>query len=210
MDFTLLAAGVAIGLSVTIPLGPVNIIVIRAALRHGLAVSMMAGLGSVLADVLFASTAAYGVRSVERFIMEYAAVLTLTGGLLLIVIGIRTARQHVTLTESEEMEPSRRSIILRKFATTFTLAVANPGTFFGILAIFGTMSPVLELGSAPYRPLVAVAGVALGGILWWLFLNVIVHHLKARLTGATLDRINRWAGVLIAAFGFALLMESLV
>ena len=33
-------------------------------------------------------------------------------------------------------------------------------------------------------------------------------RLKSRLNPATLDRINRWTGVLIAAFGFLLLMES--
>ena len=32
---------------------------------------------------------------------------------------------------------------------------------------------------------------------------------KSRITETVFDRINRWTGVLIAAFGFALLMEAL-
>ncbi|MCB1378880.1 MAG: LysE family transporter [Alphaproteobacteria bacterium] len=208
MDLALLVTGVAIGLSVTAPLGPVNIIVVRAAIRRGVAVAVMAGLGSVLADVIFATVAAYGVRSVERFIVDYALPLTLIGGFLLVVIGVRTARHHVTLAVNDDGEPSRAGVITRKFFTTLVLALTNPGTFFGILAIFGTMSPVLRLGSASGRSLTVVAGVGLGGLLWWSFLSLTVHHLKTRLTEAVLDRINRWAGILIAGFGFALLMEA--
>ena len=44
------------------------------------------------------------------------------------------------------------------------------------------------------------------GTLWWLFLGFVVTRLKSRITATTFDRINRWTGVLIAAFGFALLM----
>ena len=95
------------------------------------------------------------------------------------------------------------------FLTTFALTITNPGALFGFLAIFGTMGPALRLGSAPYRPLLAVVGVTIGGLLWWLFLSFVVARLKSRFTPATEDKINRWTGVLIAAFGFALLMERL-
>lgn len=210
MDFTLIAAGVAIGLSVAAPLGPVNLIVIRAALRRGTAVAFVAGLGAVLADMIFAAIAAYGVRSIEAFVVSYATPLTLVGGLLLTVIGIRTARMHVSLADLDAADSPTARMLAGKVLTTFTLTATNPGTLFGFLAIFGTMSAVLQLGSAPYRPLAAVIGVGLGGTLWWLFLSYLVGHLKTRMTAAALDRVNRWAGVLIAAFGFALLMEALI
>ena len=41
MDFSLLAIGVAIGLAVTAPLGPVNILVIRSAIRRGFGVAFL-------------------------------------------------------------------------------------------------------------------------------------------------------------------------
>ena len=208
MDLTLIVAGIAIGLSVAAPLGPVNIIVIRAGLRRGMGFGLLAGLGAVLADVIFAAIAAYGVRSIERFVIDYAVPLTIIGGVLLVFIGIRTARKHVSQSELEVIEPATASMVARKMLTTFTLTATNPGTLFGFLAIFGTMSAVLKLGSAPYRPAVAVIGVAIGGLLWWLFLSFVVDRLKSRLKAATLDRINRWTGILIAAFGFALLMNA--
>jgi hypothetical protein len=45
--------------------------------------------------------------------------------------------------------------------------------------------------------------------LWWLFLSFVVSRLKTRISERALARISRWTGVLIAAFGFALLMEAL-
>ncbi len=204
MDFALIAIGIAIGLAVAAPLGPVNLLVIRAALARGMVGGLIAGSGAVLADTALAAIAAYGILAIAHVIADYAVVLQLAGGLLLIVIGIRTARAHVAsvnLTGGPEVSPARAAL------TALTLTLVNPGSLMGFLAIFGAMGAVLQLGLAPYRPALAVLGVAIGGSLWWFAVAVTASHLKSRLTPKTLDRINRWAGVLIAAFGFALLME---
>ncbi len=208
MDPILFITGIFIGLSVTAPLGPVNIIVIRTAIRRNFAVAVMTGLGAVAADSIYASLAAYGVSSIEQFIAQYAKPLMLAGGVLLVVLGIRLARSHMSLEQLALLEVPSRRLIIRKALGTFLLTLTNPGVFFGFLAIFGTMSGVLALASSPARPLTVVAGVVLGGTLWWLFLSFVVTRLKSRITATILDRINRWTGVLIAAFGFALLMDA--
>lgn len=209
MDFILLITGIFIGLSVTAPLGPVNLIVTRTAIQRSFGVAVLTGLGAVLADVVYASLAAYGVRSIERFIAQYAMPLTLVGGTMLVILGIRLARSHMSLEQLALQDVPSRRIIIRKALGTFLLTLTNPGVFFGFLAIFGTMSGVLVLASSPGRPLTVVAGVAIGSTLWWLFLSFVVTRLKSRITATTFDRINRWTGVLIAAFGFALLMGVL-
>ena len=209
MDFILLITGIFIGLSVTAPLGPVNLIVIRTAIQRSFGVAVLTGFGAVLADAVYASLAAYGVRSIEQFIAQYAMPLTLLGGTMLVILGIRLARSHVSLEQLALQDVPSRRIIIRKALGTFLLTLTNPGVFFGFLAIFGTMSGVLVLASSPARPLTVVAGVAIGGTLWWLFLSFVVTRLKSRITATTFDRINRWTGLLIAAFGFALLMGVL-
>ena len=209
MDPILLVTGIAIGLSVTAPLGPVNIIVIRNALRRSFLIAFLTGMGAVAADVIYATVAAYGVSTIERFIADYATPLTIAGGAILVFIGVRLARSHVSLSDLALQEPLRRGQMLGKMATTFMLTLTNPGIFFGFLAIFGTMNAVLKLGASADRPVTVVLGVVLGGTLWWLFLSFVVTKLKSRITEKIFDRINRWTGVLIAAFGFALLMQAL-
>jgi threonine/homoserine/homoserine lactone efflux protein len=208
MDVSLLFIGMAIGLAVTAPLGPVNILVIRSAIRRGFMVAFLVGLGAVAADVLYATAAAYGVSWVSHLIEAYARPLMIIGGLLLVVTGVWLARKRIDLAVVEADEPQAAKAIGRMLAA-FGLTISNPGELFGFLAIFGTMSGVLRLHENAARPPVVIVGVAIGGILWWLFLSFVVSRLKTRISERALARISRWTGILIAAFGFALLMEAL-
>jgi threonine/homoserine/homoserine lactone efflux protein len=209
MDLVLLATGIAIGLSVTAPLGPVNILVIRNAIRRGFPVAFLVGLGAVVADGLYAVVAAYGVSSIAHFITAYARPLMAVGGALLVILGVRLARTHIGLGALQLQEPLRGGQIAGKMFTAFVLTLTNPGVFFGFLAIFATMNAVLRLDESWTRPPTVVAGVVIGGVLWWLFLSFVVSRLRERISEVTFDRINRWTGILIAAFGFALLLEAL-
>ena len=202
MDLKLLIAGIAIGLAMSVPLGPVNLIVIRTALRHELKVAFLAGLGGVLADVVIAGIAAYGIQSIAHLILNYAEVLQIASGLLLIVLGIRTARTHFSASDLTSSPHSAR------FGLTFSLSVTNPGLALGYLAIFSSLSGALALGLTPYRPAIVIIGIALGGALWWLLLSFFIGRLRTRLGPSTLDLINRWSGILVAAFGFLLLWKA--
>ncbi len=208
MDVSLLFVGMAIGLAVTAPLGPVNILVIRNALRHGFTVAFLVGLGAVVGDVAFASAAAYGVSWISHLIADYARPLMITGGLLLVVTGVWLARKRIELSALDR-EDGQTARLIGKMLAAFGLTVSNPGELFGFIAIFGTMNGVLRLHEAATRPPTIIAGVAIGAVAWWLFLSYLVSHLKTRISETALARISRWTGILIAAFGFALLLEAL-
>ena len=202
MDFSLIIAGLGIGIAMAAPLGPVNLIVIRTALCHDLKVAFLAGLGAVLADVLIAGIAAYGIQSIFHLVLDYAIFLQVAGGLLLVVLGIRTARTHFAASDLAATPHAAR------FGLTFSLSVTNPGLVLGYLAIFSSLSSVLALSATPFRPAIVVLGIALGGALWWLILSFFIGRLKTKLSASTLDRINRWSGILVAAFGFLLLWKA--
>lgn len=208
MDLSLLLTGVAIGLAVTAPLGPVNLLVFRSAIRQGFAVAFLVGLGAVAGDLLYAAAAAYGVSWVSHLVEVYARPLLIIGGVLLVITGVWLARKRIAIAAEAAEEPQAARLIGRMLAS-FGLTISNPGEFFGFLAIFGTMSGMLRLHDDWTRPPTVVVGVALGGIAWWLFLSYLVSRFKARIGERALARIGRWTGVLIAAFGFALLMEAL-
>lgn len=208
MDFELLLTGMAIGLAMTAPLGPVNILVIRNAIRRGFAMAFLVGLGAVVADCLYAVAAAYGVSSIARIITTYANPLMMAGGLLLVVMGVRLARKRTGFGAVIQEGPARSGQVAGRMLGAFTLTLTNPGEFFGFLAIFSTMNAILRLHENALRPPTVVLGVVLGGALWWLFLSFTVSRFRERISDTLFQRINRWTGVLIAAFGFALLMEA--
>jgi threonine/homoserine/homoserine lactone efflux protein len=204
MDPQLIAIGMAIGIAVTAPLGPVNLTVIRAALRASMGGGMAAASGSMLGDALFATLAAYGVRWIEDWVHVHSEAIQSVGGLFLIFIGIRTAMHHVKDAELS-LSDLGRGAYLRKALTCFLLTITNPGALLGFFAIFTGLGGVLNLGSVPYRPLNAVAGVILGTLIWWSFVTYLVTHIKGRVTSYTLVRLNIWAGVGVAIFGFVIL-----
>lgn len=201
MDPQLVIAGMSIGLAMSAPVGPVNLIVIRTALNGGFRAAFVAGLGAVLADMCMAGIAAFGLHSIAQFITTYETPLQIIGGLLLVILGIRTARTHFAAADLAPVLHAAR------LGLTFTLSVTNPGLVLGFLSIFSSMSGILALGASPYRPLLALLGVAMGGVLWWLVLSFVVSRAKSKLSATTLDRINRWSGIFVAAFGFALLFQ---
>ena len=134
--------------------------------------------------------------------MEYETFLQISGGLLLVILGIRTARIHFLATDLAPIPHAAR------LGLTFTLSVTNPGLVLGFIAIFSSMSGILGLSASPYRPLIVLLGVAMGGALWWLALSLVISRLKTKLSTTTLDKINRWSGIFVAAFGFVLLMRA--
>jgi threonine/homoserine/homoserine lactone efflux protein len=201
MDLQLIIAGVSIGLAMAAPIGPVNLIVIRTALNRGFRAAFLAGLGAVLADIFMAGIAAYGFHSIEHLFLDHEKILQIAGGLLLVVIGVRTARLHFAASDLAPVPHAAR------LGLTFSLSVTNPALILGFLAIFSSMGSILALGASLYRPLIVILGVALGGALWWLVLSFLISHAKTRLSAVTLDKINRWSGIFVAAFGFALLLR---
>ncbi len=201
MDWQLIIAGISIGLAMAAPLGPVNLVVIRTALNYGFRAAFLGGLGAILADMLMAGVSAFSLHSIERFITAFETPLQVLGGLLLIILGIRAARTHFLATDLTPIPHAAR------LGLTFTLSITNPGLVLGFIAIFGSMSGILALGASPYRPLLALLGVAIGGALWWLVLSLVISRVKTKLSAPTLDRINRWSGIFVAAFGFVLLLQ---
>ncbi len=204
MDLKLIVAGLAMGLAIAAPLGPVNLIVIREAVARGWLAGLIVGFGAVLADCAFAAIAAFGLTAITSFYDAHATAFNLAGGALLVAIGIGAARSHVAIGELQAPRGAGSSVAraMAAFATTIT----NPGALIGVLAVFGAMANVLKLQD-PSRPYMAIAAFAAGGLLWWLGLSFFVSRLRTRMSEAALNRINRWTGVVIAAFGFVLLMN---
>lgn len=90
--------------------------------------------------------------------------------------------------------------------TTFALTLTNPMTILSFAAIFaGFGVAARDYASAG----TLVAGVFAGSALWWLMLSSTAGALRTRLRPEGLRRVNRGAGVVIAAFGFLALVSLL-
>src|SRR5579872_6647219 len=94
-DLTMLATGMAFGLSIAAPVGPIGMLCIRQTLAGGALLGFATGLGAAAADGLYGAVAAFGITAVAGFLTRWEAVLRVAGGLFLIWLGANSWRAGV-------------------------------------------------------------------------------------------------------------------
>lgn len=199
-DALVLAKGVAIGMMVAAPVGPVNVLCARRALAHGWRAGMASGLGAAAADTLFAAAATLGLSYATGFVATHRVAIVLAGGLFLLAYGWRTLRA----APPPPGEGRDAAGLAGDFASAFVLTLANPITVFSFAGSFVALAvPVDQRVDA--RDALLVGGVMLGATCWWTLLVSAASRLRERFTRTGLAIANRVAGIVIVAFGVAAL-----
>ena len=144
MVVDLLVRGFWIGLAISVPVGPVGVMIIRRTLAEGLPAGVLAGLGSATGMALYGSIAGFGLTAISGFLVSQQRPLKLLGGLLLLSLGFSIARAAPPLAT----EAARRGNLAGAFATTFVLTAISPAVLIYFLALFanvGLLRPGGEL-----------------------------------------------------------------
>lgn len=204
MEFGLVANGVAIGMAVAAPIGPVNLIVIRRSLRLGGLIGFLSGLGAACGDAIFAAIAGFGLTAAMDFVLRFQLPLQIVGSVFLIGLGLTTFRAHPHLKEDEN-EAISKSALLRIFATTFMLTITNPATMFGFIAIFGGVAGLATGGEDYGHAITIVLSVFCGSLLWWASVSGFVSLFRHRMNDRLLELVNQVSGGLIITFGVIIL-----
>jgi len=196
-DFWWLLRGVAIGLAVAIPVGPIALLCMRRTLERGFAVGFATGLGAALADLFYASIAAFGIAAVETALLEYRTPLSFVGGFFLLALAARTALTRAINTK--EVNTSTGGA-LSAGVSGFALTATNPLTVLGFVAIFAGFGAGRGLTDAG-RAISLVLGVLAGSTLWWMALTGVIARIRHLFSPRTLHGLNLAAAAFIAAFG---------
>jgi threonine/homoserine/homoserine lactone efflux protein len=202
-DWSIVPWGIATGLAVSAPLGPINFLCIRQTLRHGFWGGVFTGIGSVIGDGIFATAAALGIKALSSFIARQETWLLLAGGLFLTVIGTMAFLARVEDRDLVAAPNGGQRLAL--VATTLGLTLTNPVTFAGFVAIFGgAVDSVARPDSSP-AVVMLVASVMIGSMLWWVVLARLVAGVRERLDARWVTGINRVSGAAIVLFGLVVL-----
>ena len=201
MDPALLLKGLVMGFSIAAPVGPIGVLCIRRTLGNGILHGVVSGLGTASADAIYGCVAAFGVTTVSDFLLGSQFWLRLVGGLFLLYLGWATFRS-VPAREAAKAGEGRTGGLAGAYLSAFFLTLTNPMTIVSFAAVFAG----LGLGSAPGSRASAallVFGVFTGSMLWWLFLSGLVHLLRSKVDHSRFVWVNRFSGLVIAAFGVA-------
>jgi threonine/homoserine/homoserine lactone efflux protein len=206
----IIPVGIIIGILVSAPVGPVNVLCIQRAIERGFWGGIAAGLGAMLGDGLVALCAALGVGAISGAVQYHRMTIQVLGGLVLVAFG---ARLFFATPRVMPMAMGARAETLRDFVwdipQTFLLTITNPGAVLGLFAIFGGVSTFVEVESY-VDALTIVAAVMGGSFLWWFSLSHLIGRFRHLLNEQRLRLINKITGLLLLGFGVLLIGEVLL
>ena len=206
MGIELLIQGIILGFSASVPLGPMGLICIQKTLNRGRFAGMVSGAGAASADTFYAIIAAFGISFITDFIHQEQFILRIIGSIILLLLGYKI---FVTNPAIQLRKQSRKKDnLIADFISIFFLTLSNPITVFFFGAVFAstgimkTENTFLELSQL-------VAGVFLGGMLWWFILTTVVNVFRSKFRLKRLWWINKITGALIAIFGIVAIVGTI-
>ena len=202
-----LVAGILVGLAVSIPLGPIGIIVIQRTLARSKMAGLLTGLGSGIADILTASIAAFGIHVILDFLVRESETIRVVGGILLLVFGI------VSMWSKPRQHEKRVDTFMNKIQyciSGFVLTLTNPFTPVAFFIAFSNIQPFLGQSGRFAIPTLLVLGIFVGTLLWWLLVTHLAETYEHKITHDRLDAINKWLGALVVFIAVVILTSSLL
>jgi threonine/homoserine/homoserine lactone efflux protein len=196
--------GIAVGIVIALPVGPVGVLCVRRTLFEGLALGLVSGLGAACADAIFAVIAGFGLTFVRDWLLRYEDWLSAGGGVFLLYLGIGALMKR----RAGEPEPLAGEALFGSFASAFALTITNPITILAFAAIFARVGSDAITSYAGIS--VLVGGVFLGSAVWWLGLSLGISGLRRRTGHFTMGWINRISGAILTLSGAALLISAIL
>src|ERR1051326_316083 len=202
--FVIIFLGFFIGLIAAIPIGPVNLLVVRRTLAYDPMHGFMSGLGAVLADAVYACITAFGFTALAQMIKGHSTTLEVVGALMLFFFGARYIRAPPNVRLEDGVQPESKALpLLRAMASTFALAVTNPATLLAFTAMFAGAAGLVGQEASFYGAAFLVIGVLSGSTFWWFALTTITGLFHRHIDERVMTIINKVSGVIVTAFGVA-------
>jgi threonine/homoserine/homoserine lactone efflux protein len=197
MFLTLLAKGILIGFLVSIPLGPIGVLVIQRTVNKSRIAGLFSGMGAALSDTLYAVIAGFSLTFVIDFIHANEIIFQAIGALVVLIFGINLFfKNPVADLRRYRLKGNTH---YKDLISSFLLTFSNPLTVFVFLAVFAS-SGVANSLEHPYYSFFIVLGVFAGSTAWWFSLSGIVSLFRHKINLRILWWINKTAGVLIIVF----------
>ena len=197
MFFEYFWKGIIVGLSASIPLGPIGVLCIQRTLNKGRASGFISGLGAAAADGFFAIIAGFGITIIIDSLVEYQLFLKIGGGILLVILGIRLLYSNPAKELRKQMKKKKKGLF-GDFISIFVLTASNPIGIFVFIAVFAGFNLVGKESS--FSILFLIAGVTSGAAMWWFSLTALVSIFRHKFRLRRLLLVNRLAGILVLIF----------
>jgi threonine/homoserine/homoserine lactone efflux protein len=194
--------GVAIGVAVAAPVGPMSLLCMRRTLAHGARSGIGTGAGIACGDALYALVAALGLAGVMHFMVAYERPLHAAAGRFLLYLGWRA---FFTPPGADPPVACSAGSLRSAWVSAFVLTLTNPPTIVSFVAIFTALAPA---GFDATGATAMAGGVLIGSLVWWVIITTLVAQARKSLSDRARRWIDRIAGLALGAFGGAELRRA--
>lgn len=199
--------GILVGIAVSIPLGPIGIMIVQRTLTRGNFAGFFSGVGAALSDLVYALVAGFGFSLVIDFIEMHQLTLKIVGGAVLLSFGIYTFLQNPV----KQIRTPRKSNMnyWQDIFSTFVLTISNPLAVFTFIIIFASFDVFTEAQSN-HAIALTLTGIFCGALLWWLNLTFFVGLFRRYINIRRLWWINKISGVTISIISLGIIIYAFI
>jgi len=194
MFLSLFIKGIIIGLAVSVPLGPIGILIIQRTVNKDRTSGFLSGMGASISDAIYAVIAGFSLTYIIDFIRSHELVFQIVGALIVLLLGIHIFFKNPVA----DLRKYRRkgNSYFQDLASTFLITFPNPMVVFIFLAVFASSGVVFQMDN-PSQAVSMVGGVFVGANSWWLVLTGLVSLFRHKFNLRVLWWFNKIAGVVI-------------
>lgn len=186
--------GLAIGILVSAPMGPIGVLCIQRTLNKGRRSGLATGLGASLSDLCYAILTGLGLSIVVDFIEAHQAPLQIVGSLVLTGFGLYLFRQNPARNIRKKL--NQKSSFTQDFASSFLLTLSNPLILLLLIGLFARLNFFLpEMKAGHY--ILGYVSIILGAFIWWFTITYIINKVRSHFNLRSLWLINRIISIVI-------------
>ena len=197
MFLSLLIKGIIIGFAVSIPLGPIGVLIVQRTVNKNRVSGFFSGMGAATSDTIYAIIAGFSLTYIINFIRQNQLTFQIFGALILLLLGLHIFMKNPV--KDLRNYRKRGSTYLQDMASTFLVTFPNPLVIFVFLAVFASSGVVINIDK-PYQALFLLLGVFMGASSWWFTLTSVVSLFKHQFNLRVLWWFNKIAGLLVLVF----------
>ncbi|EIJ81355.1 putative L-lysine exporter protein LysE2 [Bacillus methanolicus PB1] len=191
---------IILGLSLSIPVGPINIEMIKRGIKNGFWHSWAVGLGGMSADVVLMLLIYFGISNYLTTPIAQS-IMWIFGFLILVFLGfesIRDAFKEVTISDEVQKESKSKS-----FLSGFLIAISNPLNIIFWIGIYGSVLTTTLNTVHQGQALLFSSAIFIGIALWDLSVASTIHFGRKFASQRFLKWLSVIAGFVLIGFGIS-------
>lgn len=213
MDILLIILeGMAIGVLVSAPMGPIGMLCIQRTLNKGRASGFFTGVGAAFSDLLYSLLTGLGLSFIINFVEEHQLLLQMFGSVVLLGFGIYIARKNpAKALKARDGKPLKNNYV-QDLVTGFLFTFSNPLIIFLIIGLYARFNFLTNITHA-YGYAVAFLSIIVGALSWWFVITYFVSKVRGHFNVRSMWLINIIIGSLIclmSVIGFGLSLSEVL